>query len=119
VGLFAGGRLAGLDVVFAEAVEFAGIFERRFVAAALLRDDVEDDGLVLRLEKLEGLDEQREVVTVDGAVVADAELIKEQAAIRRRLALRQEDALGVVFGLLGEFRRTSSPSMNSTNLAAF
>ena len=97
--------LAGLDVVFAEAVEFARIFERWFVAFALLRDDVEDDRFVLGFQEFEGLDEQREVVTVDRAVVADAELIEKHAAIRRSGALREDQAFGVILGLAGEFAR--------------
>ena len=81
VGLLAGGLgLAGFGIVGSEAVEFLLLFERGLEAAALLREGVQDDGAVELLEDAEGLDEQREVVAVDGAVVAEAELFEDHAA---------------------------------------
>ena len=106
VGRFvAGGGFAGFAVVFPEAVEFAGIVEGRGVAAAFFGDDVQDHRLFLRLEELKGLNEQRDVVPVDGAVVADAEFVEERAAIGWRLTLRQQDVFGVVFDLLNDAAR--------------
>ena len=57
----------------------SGLLERRLVAFAFLREDVQQDRLVLRLEKLEGPDEQRNVVPVDRAVVAQAEFLEDDA----------------------------------------
>ena len=61
---------AVLDVVGAEAVELAGFVEGRLVPAPLLGDDVEDHRLVLALQVVEGLDEERQVVAVEGTEVA-------------------------------------------------
>ncbi len=63
-----------------KAVELLLAFDRRLKAAALLRDRVQDHRLVLRLEELEGLDQQRQIVAVDGAEVAEAELLEDHAA---------------------------------------
>ena len=51
----------------------------RLVAFALFGQDVEQHRLVLRLQKLEGLDEQRDIVPVDRAVIAQAELFEDDA----------------------------------------
>ena len=50
---------AGLRLVRAEAVEFPGIVDRRFVAASLFREDVQQHRLLLGLEKLEHPDQRR------------------------------------------------------------
>src|SRR5215472_1105535 len=73
------------------------LFERWLEAAALLRDGVKDDGAVELLEDAEGLDEQRKVVAVDGAVVAEAELLEDHAAT--------DDALGGLLGLARDVAR--------------
>ena len=89
------GSLAGLRIVGAEAVEFLLPVERGLKAAALLREDVQQDGVVEGLEELEGLDEQRDVVAVDGAEVFQAELLKEDGG--------PEHALGGLFGAAHDF----------------
>ena len=82
--------LAGLGIVGAEAVEFLLAVERRLKTAALLREHVQQHGVVDGLEELEGLDQQRKVVAVDGAEVLQAELLKEDGG--------PEHALGGFFG---------------------
>ena len=72
-------RLAGILVEAPQAVEFVGPLERRCVAFAFLGEDVQQDGLVLCFEELEGPNEQRGVVAVDGAVVAQAQLVENHA----------------------------------------
>ena len=95
--------LAGLDVVLAEAVELARIFERGFVATALLRDDVQEHGLVAVLEELEGLDQQRQIVAVNRAVVTHAEFLKDhRGGGRWLLGGGKDEALGALFHLAGE-----------------
>ncbi len=86
------GRLghAGFRIVGPEAVEFLLAVERGLKAAALLREDVQQDGVVLGLEELEGLDQQRQVVAVDGAEVFQAELLKQDGG--------PQHALGGFFG---------------------
>ena len=42
-----GDGLAGVEVEFSKPVEFVGLFQRRRVAFALLRENVQDDRLVL------------------------------------------------------------------------
>ena len=91
VGGLAGGLgLAGFGIVGAEAVKFLLPVERGLKAAALLREDVQQDGAIFGLEELEGLDQQRKVVAVDGAEVLQAELLKEDGG--------PEHALGGFFG---------------------
>jgi len=72
------GRLghAGFGIVGTEAVKFFLAVECGLKSPALLREDVKEDGAVLGLEELESLDEEREVVSVDGAVVGEAKLLK-------------------------------------------
>ena len=50
---------------------------RRLVAFALFGDDVEEHRLVLVLQKLEGLDQQRDVVAIDRTVIAQAEFLED------------------------------------------
>ncbi len=103
VGGRAGGRLASLDVVFAETMEFARISQRGFVAAALLRDDVQNDRLGLRLEKLKGLDEQAHVMTIDWPIISEAEFLEDHRGRGRRLlGSSQHEALGALLHLAGE-----------------
>jgi len=74
------------------------IFERRFVAWALFRDDVQQHRHVLRLQELEGLDQQVHIVAIDRAIVAHAELFKNHPRGRRGLlACGEHDALGALF----------------------
>ena len=58
-------------------MEFFLSIERGLKTAAFLREHVEQDGMVEGLEELEGLDQQRQIVAVDGAEVLEAELLKE------------------------------------------
>ena len=95
IGGRAVGGLAGLRIVGAEAVEFLLPVERGLKAAALLREHVQQDGVVEGLEKLEGLDQQRNVVAVDGAEVFQAELLKQDGG--------PEHALGGFFGAAHHF----------------
>ena len=82
--------LAGFGIVGPEAVKFLLPVERRLEAAALLREHVQQDRVVFGLEELEGLDQQRKVVAVDGAEVLQAELLKEDGG--------PQHALGGLFG---------------------
>ncbi len=77
VGGRAVGSFAGFGIVGAEAVELFLAVERGLEAAALLREYVEQHGVVESLEELEGLHQQRNVVAVDGAEVFQAELLEE------------------------------------------
>ena len=73
--------------------------ERGLKAAALLREDVQQHGVVERLEEFEGLDEQRKVVAVDGAEVFQAELLKKDGG--------PEHAFGGFFGAADDLDRQS------------
>ena len=66
-------------------------------ALALLREHVQENGAVLLLEKLEGLDEGGDIVAVDGAVIFEAELFEDHAG--------PEHALGDLFGLARHAQR--------------
>ena len=97
VGLLAEGLgLAGLGIVGSEAVELLLLFLRGLEAASLLRDRVQDDRAVQRLEELEGLDQLGRFVSVDGPVVLEPELLEEHPG--------PDHALGGLFGLARELR---------------
>ena len=72
-----GGGGAIVNLISAEAVKFPRIVERGLVAAAFFGDDVKDDRLVERLEVFEGADQQRDVVAVDRAEVAQPEFLEK------------------------------------------
>jgi hypothetical protein len=74
---FGGFALAGGGVVGAGPVEFFGGLDGGGQAAALLGEDVQQDGLVAGLGELEVVGELVEVVAVDGADVAQAEFFEE------------------------------------------
>ncbi len=90
-----GEGLAGFRIVGAEAVELLLPVERGLKAASLLREDVEQDGAIFFLEELEGLDQQRKIVAVDGAEVLQAELLKQNGG--------PEHALGGFFSAAHDF----------------
>jgi hypothetical protein len=82
VGVVAGFGGTVVDLIGSESVELAGIVDGGLIAPALLGDDVEDDGFVERLEMLEGSNKKRQVVAVDGAVVAQSEFLEEHVRER-------------------------------------
>ena len=73
----AGRGVAGLRIVGAEAMEFFLSVERRLESAALLRQHVQQHWVIDGLEEFECLDEQRQIVAVDGAEVFQPELFKQ------------------------------------------
>ena len=77
---FSRGTLTGLGIVWAGAVKFLGMLQGGVEALALLGDHVQDDWLLAALGELECLDQQRQVVSVDRAEVADSKFLKNQAA---------------------------------------
>src|SRR5581483_5845760 len=86
--------LAALDLVFAEAVEFIRLLDRRFVTLALFRQDMEQHRLLLRFKKFEGAGKQRNIVSVDGPVIAETEFLKNDA--------RQNKAFHALFDFVRE-----------------
>ena len=74
-----GRGLARLGLEFSEAVKFVGLLQRGRVAFAFRGEDVQEHGLVLRFQELESAFEQRDIVPVDGAVVAQAEFLEDDA----------------------------------------
>ena len=87
--------LARLRVIRAKAVKFFLPVERRLVAAALLCQHVEQHGVVLRLEKLEGLNQEGNVMPVEWAVVMQAKLLEEDGG--------PQHAFGGLFGAARHF----------------
>jgi hypothetical protein len=85
---FDGGRFAGGGVVRSEAVEFLRLFERGFVALALLRQNVDDNRMVARLGKFQRADEQRQIVSVNRAEIAHAHFLEQHRASRGRRGRR-------------------------------
>ena len=97
IGGGAVGCLAGFRIVGAEAVEFLLPFESGLKAASLLREHVQQDRVIERLEEFEGLNEQRNVVAVDGAEVLQAKFLKHHRGPKK--------ALGGLFGAADDFDR--------------
>ena len=88
---------AGIGVVGPQAVELLLPIERRLVAAALLRQNMQQHRPVFCFQKLECLHQQRQVVAVDGAKVLQSELFKQDRG--------PEHALGSLFGTARQDRR--------------
>ncbi len=104
-GLAAGVSVAGFGVVGTQAVELFLPVEGGLEAAAFLSDGVEKHGAVLPLEELEGVDEQGDVVAVEGAVVGQAEVLEEGG--------REKDAFGGFFGALDDvFRGAAADALD-------
>ena len=91
--------LAGLDtghvVELADTVVQDGIGFGQLVAVALLRDHVQEFRTRQFPQVFQRRDQRIEVVTVDRAVIMEAELLEQRA--------RRDHALHVFFGPLGEF----------------
>ena len=81
-------------------MEFVRLFHGRRVAFAFGREDVEKDGFVLRLEEFEGAFEQGGVVPVDRTVVAEPEVLKDDAG--------EEHVLHPGLDFVGEIERSLS-----------
>src|SRR5882672_967186 len=80
-------------------MKLIGLLQGGGVSLALLGQDVEDDGLVLRLESLKGVDERRDVVSIDGAVIAQAEIFKDDTGSEEVFDAGL-DLVGEIAGLL-------------------
>ena len=77
-GLVARGKgLAGLGIVRTQPVKLLLQIQGGLEAAALLRQNMEQDGMIQILEKPEGLHQKGQVVAVDGPVVLEPELLKK------------------------------------------
>ena len=64
---------------FSEAVKFVRLGDGRLVAFAFLGQNVEQHRLVLSFQKFESLDQQRNVVSIDGPVITQSQLFKDHA----------------------------------------
>ena len=97
------GCFAGLRLVFSESMEFVRLRQRRSVALPLLGETVEDDRLFLGFEELKGTDQKRYVMTVNRALIAQAEILKDHSG--------QQDLLHSGLYLVGEMpcRLASDP----------
>ena len=60
-------------------MEFIRLLERRRISLAFLSEDVKQHRLLLRLQKFKCPDEQRNVVSIDRSIIAQAELLKDDA----------------------------------------
>src|SRR5437763_7646260 len=72
-------RFACLELIFAESVELVGLGNGWLVAFAFLGQNMQQHRLILRLEKFKGFDEQRNIVSIDGTVVAQSKLLEDDA----------------------------------------
>jgi hypothetical protein len=69
---------AGLGVVGSETVELLGKLQGGLESLAFLGQDVDDDRFRARFGEFKGADEQRDIVAIDGAEIADAKFLEEQ-----------------------------------------
>ena len=79
------GRLSALRIKRADAVEHVRAQLCRCIALALLRDDMEQNGLVARLDELEHIFQPRKVVPIHRAVIGKAHLLKQRRAKKHPL----------------------------------
>ena len=68
-------------------MELFGVLKGCFEAFPLLGDDMDDDRLIACLGELERLDQQRQIMPVDRAKVADAKFLEHQAAAKAAAAV--------------------------------
>ena len=81
-------------------MKFVRLLQGGGIAFAFLRQDVENHRLVLGLEKLKGADEQRDIMPVNRAVIAQPEILEDHA--------RRKQVLNAGFDLMGEVSRLLS-----------
>ena len=92
VGLLPGWLgLARLRIIRPQPMKLLLLLQRRLEAASLLRNRVQQHGLVLALQELEGFNQQRQVVPIQRPVVAEAELLEQHA--------RPDQSFGCLFRL--------------------
>ena len=94
-----GGGGARFGFELPEAVKFVRFFESWGVAFAFLGKDVKDDGFVLGFEEFERADEEGDIMAIDGAVVAEAEVLEDHAG-EEEIFDTGLDFVGDIFGEL-------------------
>src|SRR5207248_10086424 len=67
---------ATLNLVFAESVEFVRLFDRRLIAFAFFGENMQKHWFLLRFQKFESTNQQRNIVSVDRPVIAQAQLFE-------------------------------------------
>ncbi len=75
----------GFRIVGSEAMELLLLIEGGLVALPLLGENVQQDGPVLGLEEVEGLDEQGEIMAVDRAIVFEPEFLEKHGGPKHSL----------------------------------
>src|SRR5205814_3726518 len=89
--------LASLQFVFAKPMKFVRLFNGGLVAFAFLRENVEENRFLLGFQKLKCPDQQRDIVPINRTVVAQAQLLEDNA--------RDNQPLYAFFDLMREFDR--------------
>ena len=92
-------HLTRLDVVLAQPMELARIIQRRLVPTPLLRQDMQNHRLILRLQKLKRLGQEAHIMPVNRPVIPEPELLKKHTPRRRRATLRQQQSLRTLLHL--------------------
>ncbi len=95
--------LAGIRIVGTEAMKFLLLVERGLEAASLLRDGVQQDRALLRLEELKCFDEQTDVVAIERTVIGEPKLLKKHRGPQHALGCFFRLAHHVPGGLAAEF----------------
>jgi hypothetical protein len=96
-------RLAGEDLERPRAVELLRVEAGRRIAPAFLGHALDEDGPLKGLGRFEGLDERLDVVAVDRADVADAELLEDEPGEEGLLDQLLQGPAGL-YGRLAELR---------------
>jgi hypothetical protein len=95
-----GGGFTSVGSEFPEPMEFVGFGDRRLVAFSLFGQDVQENRLVLALEKLERLRQQGNVMAVNRTVITEAQLFENHAG--------QEQVLHPLLDFVGELDRAAT-----------
>src|ERR1700747_536734 len=86
--------LTGLERELAEPVKFVRLRQRRRIPFPFLGNNVEQNRLLLALQKLEGTDQEGDIVPVYWSVIVQTKILKNNA--------RQKEVLHTFFYLMGK-----------------
>src|ERR1700730_7642106 len=85
---------ATLDLVFAEAVKFIRLLNGRLITFAFFGQNVQQDRFILSLEKFKCANQQRNIVSINRAVVAQTQFFEDNA--------RDDQTFNAFFDLMSE-----------------
>src|ERR1700760_1550977 len=82
-------RFPGLEFEFSEPVKLIRLGDSRSVPLALLGNDMEKHRFILLFQELKGLNQQGDIMPVNGAIIAETKIFKDDA--------RQDEMFNALF----------------------